>query len=89
MAVGVDHPGLRMIRSAQGFGQEPPRRLSILFDREQKIEGGARGVHRSVLPGGVLMRCRFRLVRPHPLAGPTFQHFRDVSPDVTSLRRKT
>src|SRR5690348_7651411 len=48
MAIGVDDPRRRMVLSAQGFGQKAFGRLGVLFGREQKIQGGARGIYGAI-----------------------------------------
>ena len=46
--VGVDDPRRRMVRSAQGFGEEALSRCCIAFSRQKEVDRRTSGVDRPV-----------------------------------------
>src|SRR5262249_53562611 len=48
VAIGVDHSWHRMVRTAEGFEQKALGPDSVLFGREEKIQGRSARVHRPV-----------------------------------------
>ena len=46
--VGVDDPRRRMVRSAQGFGEETLSRCCVAFSRQKEVDRRTGGVHSPV-----------------------------------------
>ena len=46
--VGVDDPRRRMVRSAQGFGEEALSRCCVAFSRQKEVDRRTPGVHSPV-----------------------------------------
>ena len=69
MLVGVDGPRVRMVLSAQRFGQEALCCGRVLLGREEKVEGRAGGIHRPVKVTPLAFHPDVRLVHAPAVTG--------------------
>jgi len=62
--VGVDDPGVRMVRASQGFGEKVLGGGCIAFGREQEVDRCTLGIHRPVQVYPFAFHPDVRLVDP-------------------------